>query len=109
MTSVDTTSQEDIRFASIKVRGAHKILGGTVAVVITPSAGTLAGERIGDDLIRLATQSVHIDQEFISRVSIGHVGGMSDGVTCVDATITNGLSLPDILLLVMDDHSVGTA
>ena len=55
MTSVDTTSQEDIRFASIKVRGAHKILRGTVAVVITPSAGTLAGERIGDDLIRLAT------------------------------------------------------
>ena len=78
---VDTASEEDAGFLAIEEGSTEEILRGTVSITVTPVAGVASGQgirHVSDGIIDNTMVAIHINEEFVACIGIGHVGFMGD-------------------------------
>ena len=84
-----------------------------MAIIVTPVAGftTWDGIRhIAHGIVDDTVVTVHIHQEFVACIGIGHIGGVGDASTCVHAILSDALRpfLTRGTTLTVYHHIVGT-
>ena len=109
---VAAAPEEDERMATIEEGCSEVVLGGAVPVAVAPVVGIAAGQWIGHPQgpvcaygVRFAGCALEIEQILGTRVGIGHVGRLSDGVACVDVHVADVLRRA---VGIVNDHVVGT-
>ncbi len=98
MTGVDTTTQENTRFAAIQIRGAEEMLGRAVTITVTPGfiqiclAFLKTLQRVIHRHVRHTRSAVNIDQIFCALVH-KPVGTATGSSTIVDRGIADNVCL----------------